>query len=65
MTDPELILALQVESLNARQVIREFMAYVKCGQVPPDAECVKRGKKFLASPIASHPAEKAAPDKPC
>lgn len=40
---------LAADALNARQVIHEFMAYVKCGQVPEDAHCVRRAKQLLAS----------------
>lgn len=49
----EQFVALAADALNARQVIREFMAYVKCGQVPEDAHCVKRAKQVLNASIAT------------
>ncbi len=47
---------LAADALNARQILHEFMAYVKCGQVPEDAHCVVRAKKHLAGNLL--------PDKP-
>lgn len=40
---------LAADALNARQLLREFMAYVKCGQVPEDAHCVRLAKQLLRS----------------
>lgn len=48
----EEFVALGAEALNARQVIREFMAYVDAGQVPEDAHCVRRARHLLATPLA-------------
>lgn len=40
---------LAADALNARQLLREFMAYVKCGQVPEDAHCARHTKQLLAA----------------
>lgn len=42
---------LAADALNARQLLREFMAYVKCGQVPEDAHCARQAKRLLASEL--------------
>jgi hypothetical protein len=42
---------LAADALNARQLLREFMAYVKCGQVPEDAHCARMAKRLLASDL--------------
>ena len=42
---------LAADALNARQLLREFMAYVKCGQVPEDAHCARMAKRFLDNSI--------------
>lgn len=42
---------LAADALNARQLLREFMAYVKCGQVPEDAHCARQAKRLLASDL--------------
>ena len=42
---------LAADALNARQLLREFMAYVKCGQVPEDAHCARQAKRLLSSDL--------------
>ena len=37
--------------LNARTVIRAFLRYVECGQIPEDDHCVKRAREILAADI--------------
>ena len=38
--------------LNARTVIRAFLRYVECGQIPEDEPCVRRAREILAADIA-------------
>ena len=37
--------------LNARTVIRAFLRYVECGQIPEDDHCVRRAREILAADI--------------
>ena len=51
MTDEEKLVAMGCDLLNARTVIRAFLRYVECGQIPEDDHCVKRAREILAADI--------------
>ena len=51
MTDEEKLVAMGCDLLNARTVIRAFLRYVECGQIPEDEPCVKRAREILAADI--------------